>query len=250
MQQLTQTPEEATNTHAPVSPPPASPAFEELVTSLATGAVQEQVDAARTLREFGPAAIEPLVQALRDKEVRVRLAAAKSLGAVGDERAVKPLVTALRELFPGASPRRYRTVGILAAITFPVAMLMYGWMRLSELGVPPAAMYSLIALLAVFSPKLYRIYVALTFQPAENSNPCRVFTEALARIAERCPAPELRAALPALNEIVADGLQQDRRTRADSRKVARRIEELTAQLDQLPVTASPPAPDVDSLPRV
>ena len=249
MQQLNQTPEEATTAHVSVTPSPEAATFEELVSTLAAVDTGKRAAAALKLRDFGPASIEPLIQALRDREVRVRVAAAKSLAEVGDERAVKPLVTALRELFPGASPRRYRTVGILAAITFPLAGIAYGWMRLYEWGVPPWAIYSLLALLLVFSPKLWQI--AKIFLPGKidaDSNPCRVFSEALAKIAERCPAPELRAALPTLNEIVADGLQQDVRTRADFRKTARRIEALTVQLDKLPIAAHPPAPDVASLP--
>ena len=249
MQQLTQTPEEIAQTVAPVVSPPAGPTFEELTALLRQGSDEARVKAARDLAAFGPQGIEALVAALKDKNVRVIFAATKSLGEVGDERAVKPLVAAFRGLFPGASPRRYRVVGILAAITFPLAGIAYGWMRLDEWGVPAAGIYAILGLLLLFSPKLWQI--AKIFLPGKidpDSNPGRMFSDALAKIAERCPTPELQAALPTLNEIVADSLQQDPRTRADFRKTARRIEELTAHLDTMPIAAHPPAPDVASLP--
>jgi len=228
------------------------PSLDALKASLGAVQTPTREKAACELVAFGSEAIEPLCAALRDRELRVRLAAAKSLGEIGDERAIPALVAALRELFPGQSPRRYRTVGILAAVTFPLAMICYGVMRLSEWSVPPigiAIIFGLmVALLAACGPRRLRALAELWIPSPSNHDPCLVFSQALARIAERCPAPELREALPLLQEIAADGLQQNRRTRADSRKAARRIEELTAQLDALPVIAGAPSMDVDSLP--
>jgi hypothetical protein len=50
-----------------------------------------------------------------------------------------------------------------------------------------------------------------------------------------------------LRDIEADALQQDVKTRAASRAAARKIEKLTAQLDQLPLTAAAPEPDTAEL---
>jgi HEAT repeat protein len=46
-------------------------------------------------------AVEPLVAALRDRDDRVRKAAARALGGAGDARAVKPLVAALNDTEDG-----------------------------------------------------------------------------------------------------------------------------------------------------
>jgi HEAT repeat protein len=254
MRQLTELQEEPVTASHEIGVVAQDNRLEELMTTLATGSAQERSSAAYELRAFGAAAVEPLCAALQDKELPVRLAAVKSLGEVGDERAIQPIVAALREMFPGRSPRRYRTVGILAAITLPLSMVAYGAVQLSEWGVPPqvvtAACAALLALLVAGGRKSLRLISLLIGDPTSaNSGPCRAYSEALAQIAERCPAPELRKALPALNEIAADALQQSPRTRADSRRAAQRIEELTAQLDSLPVIAAAPSPDVETLPR-
>jgi len=255
MQQLTQQNEEPIAKGHLTEPTPTGPTFEELVASLGAAETAARTNAARELQRYGAAAIEPLCAALQDKEIRVRLAAAKSLGEVGDERAIQPLVAALRDLFPGRSPLRYRVVGILAAITFPIVSIAYGAVKLSEWGAPPIAIglafAAIMGWLLSRGPVGARILLTLLGVPAPtDSSPCPVFSEALARIAERHPTPELREALPTLKEIAADNIQQDRRTRADSHKAARRIEALTAQLESLPVTASPPAAcNAETLPR-
>jgi HEAT repeat protein len=254
MRQLTELTEEPPTLRQVTEPAPTGPSLEELTASLGAADTTARAKAAHDLQAFGTAAIEPLCAALRDKEVRVRLAAAKSLGEVGDERAIQPLVAALRDLFPGRSPRRYRTVGILAAITFPIVSIAYGAVKLSEWGVPPTAIgvafAIMIGLLLASGPVGRWLLLTLLGVPRPtDTSPCPVFSEALARIAERHPTPELREALPTLKEIAADSIQQNRRTRANSRKVVRRIEALTAQLEALPVTASAPVTDAEILPR-
>lgn len=253
MRQLTELKEDPSALRHDVVPELECPSLETLTASL--GVVDDTTSrskAARQLQAHGVNAIEPLCAALRDPQLRVRLAAARSLGEVGDERAIPALVAALRELFPGRSPRRYRAVGLLAAITFPLAGISYAVMQLWEWGVSPgniAALFGLaLVLLAATGKKGLRVLAALSIPRPTQGDPCLVFSQALSRIAERCPAPELREALPLLREIAADGLQQSRYTRADSRKAARRIEELTAQLNALPVIASAPSMDVNSLP--
>jgi hypothetical protein len=83
----------------------------------------------------------------------------------------------------------------------------------------------------------------------ENPHHTRPIARALSQIAERSPTPELREVLPDLHEIAADPILQDQRSRATSRAAARKIEVLTAKLDALPVTASAPGLNPETLPR-
>jgi HEAT repeat protein len=55
--------------------------------------------AAKALGEIGEArAVEPLIEALEDKQILVRIEAAKALGKIGDTRAVEPLIKALKNV--------------------------------------------------------------------------------------------------------------------------------------------------------
>ena len=49
------------------------------------------------LVEIGEPAVEPLIQALKDKMEFVRLGAARALGEIGDARAVEPLAKSLKD---------------------------------------------------------------------------------------------------------------------------------------------------------
>jgi HEAT repeat protein len=49
------------------------------------------------LVKLGEPAVEPLIQALKDKDINVRRGAAETLGKTGDARAVEPLIQALKE---------------------------------------------------------------------------------------------------------------------------------------------------------
>src|SRR5207302_1243878 len=73
-----------------------------------------------------------------------------------------------------------------------------------------------------------------------HSKVCKAITEALTRIAERCPTPELRGVLPELKVVAADVLQQDATARVASRKAAARIQSLTERLKSLPVPTAAP----------
>jgi hypothetical protein len=52
-------------------------------------------------REWAPAAVEPLLGALKDEAFEVRTAAAKSLGKIADPRAIDPLQELLRDNYSG-----------------------------------------------------------------------------------------------------------------------------------------------------
>ena len=58
-----------------------------------------RLDAAETLAKIGKPAVKPLIEALKDgaEDVAVRMKAAEVLGEIGDERAVEPLIQALKD---------------------------------------------------------------------------------------------------------------------------------------------------------
>jgi HEAT repeat protein len=101
MQQLTQQSEEPSR--VALSPAEARPELAELEKALRRGRRSDKVAAAGRLREWGPAAVPPLCEALRDRDLHIRVAAADALGEVGDERAIPALVRALKALFPAGS---------------------------------------------------------------------------------------------------------------------------------------------------
>jgi hypothetical protein len=102
-----------------------------------------------------------------------------------------------------------------------------------------------VALVGCFSQPFIRYYK----ERREASRLCQIIADALVRIAERRPTPELRAVIPDLKAIAADVLQQEKQARAASRQAAQRIEDLTEQLKNLPLPAAAPAPDAATLPR-
>jgi HEAT repeat protein len=73
------------------------------ITQLQTDPVSGRRAIAATLlgadrfREWSPAAVEPLLAALKDEAFEVRAAAAKSLGKIADPRAIDPLQELLRD---------------------------------------------------------------------------------------------------------------------------------------------------------
>lgn len=218
-----------------VLPPPAG-SLAELTATLRTGSAAERAEAARQLRDFAPECLEPLCAALKDPEEAVRSAAAESLGVIGDERAVRPLVEALRAPFPGKSPRRQRIGGLLLAITVPLALV------------------ATVAVVVATKGEGFGDFLS-SWNPIwpsggkENPHHTRPIAKALSQIAERSPTPELREALPDLHDIAADPILQDKRSRAASRAAARKIDALTRKLDALPVTASAPRLNEATLPR-
>lgn len=74
-------------------------------------------------------------------------------------------------------------------------------------------------------------------------------TEALVKIAESNPRPELHRLVRDLRATAADRLQQEKETRNASLRAADRIEALTAAVHDLPVPTHSPAADQASLPR-
>jgi HEAT repeat protein len=218
--------------------------MDTLLRDLREGATEQRRRAAQALRDYGAAAVEPLCLALRDKDVNVRIAAAESLGLVGDERAVQPLMEALRGCFVKQS----------AYLQLAAALLFIGLIVILWIGnILTSLIFSPSVISGVVRSGLVGIVVGFAIpyylQRRSQSKLCQAFTETLVRIAERNPTPELRNILPDLKAIAVDVLHQEESTRTTSRQAARRIEALTEQLKSLPLPAAAPAPDAATLPR-
>lgn len=201
---------------------------------------QVRLSSISSVQEADRDAIEPLLQALQDPEMDVRIAAAEALGRVGDARAIQPLVAALRATFGGKSGREFRTAGILLIVGVVVVYIAVQ-MGLGAAGIGSAG--------AAMSGGISFIFNAMVLRRKAQSRMSRAITEALGRIAERDPAPELHALVPDLRAIAADSLQQEKEARAASREAASRIEAVTAKLKDLPLPTSGSASGPEALPR-
>ncbi len=215
--------------------------IDTLLRDLREGTIEQRQHAAQVLRDCGAVAVEPLCLALRDKDLNVRVAAAESLGQVGDERAVQALIEALKMCFVRRVARwirPIRLVVLLACIILLVAAPIGGDSYVTKVT-------SLVIIIAITWTYVVRYYSQIRSQ----GKVCQAIVEALTYIAERNPTPELRAALLDLKAIAADGQQQDIHTQSAARQAAQRIETLTEQLKSLPLPAAAPAPDAATLPR-
>ena len=54
-------------------------------------------EAIEALVDIGKPAVEPLIDALNDKDINIQLLAVESLGKIGDERAIEPLIKAFKD---------------------------------------------------------------------------------------------------------------------------------------------------------
>jgi len=210
-----------------------------LCTDLRHGKRLERVRAARALVAYGPESVEALTDALRDSSGKVRIAAAESLGIIGDPRAVRPLTDALRQCFGGRSARWQVVVGMVSLLGLIAAGLFWGWLIL-KIG---------FIWFLFLAGSAHKKVEAFFNEKRSQTGLCRAITEALERIAERNPTPELRAVVPDLRAIAADTVHQDPRTRAVSREAADRIQSLTEKVKSLPLTSTAPPVTAESLPR-
>jgi hypothetical protein len=217
--------------------------FDNLLRDLREGTSEQRLKAAKALRDGGAQAIEPLCLALHDEDANVRIAAAKSLGHAGDDRAVQPLVEALKRCFVGHSFWRQMLVSfVVCVVSIGLAIAFSDMSRGKSFIV--AIFFILCQMLA---SGIWGVYYT---ERRAASKTCSAIAEALTSIVERTPTPELRAILPQLKAIAIDVVHQDKHTRAASRQAAQRIEALTEQLKSLPLPASAPAPDNATLPRI
>lgn len=208
--------------------------FEGLRERLCVGSPDARIEAARFLRHYGSIAVEPLCLALRDANLRVRTAAAQSLGEIEDPRALPPLVEALRNCFVGRSARHDFWVGVMETL-----------MMLSAFAL------TVVTFTAARGRSLHGSTEMLSdFEESrqERNDLVQAITTALAQIGERHPSPELRSIIPDLKVVARDVVQQRKSTREASRAAAARIEALTARLQDLPVPATDLSPSQAGLP--
>lgn len=208
--------------------------FEGLRARLFTAVPDVKMEAARTLRHYGLPAVEPLCLALRDPDLRVRTAAAESLGELEDPRAIQPLVEALRALFARRSARWDFWVGVAQVLGMLTAL---GLTLATFTAVRNRSLHQSAELLNEFEDGRQR-----------RNDLLQAIATALGRIGERHPSTELCSILPELKFVARDVIQQRKSTRAASREAAARIEALAAHLQELPVPVADGRAELVDLP--
>ena len=189
-------PAPAVATPQPVQPvraaqPAAEPdaaAIARLIAALDDDAKETREQARRDLVEIGPPAVEELIDALDDGELRVRIGAAEALGALKDPRAAEPLV----ELFPEPSRELWGAVfHALSAIGSPaVPALLDGlentdsnarWKAVHLLGAirAPGAAETLVALLNKDRSTGVRVEIAAALGKIKDRTACDALLDAL-----------------------------------------------------------------------
>lgn len=211
--------------------------LEALVRQLREGAPSARVAAAIRLQGWGGEAVPSLCEALEQADPRLREVAAESLGDVGDERAVRPLLEALHRTRREIAADQRRTVFLL------VLAVLGGLGTAHWLGIAGFAASPLLVVLAGCGATLD------DFRRRGSPLSCRI-AEALGRIAERRPAATLRAAIPVLEEVRSSFAQQDSSARDALLGAAHRIDALTAAVKQLPRPAEGGGISTTDLPRI
>jgi hypothetical protein len=220
----------------PRANPVDEPHLRPLLSRLRDSSPAGRIVAVRELASGGEQALGPLYAALEDRDASVRIAAAQALRDVGDLRAVEPLTRALRACVVARSVHWQLFVGyVLAPVVFIVVFLVWLLAAVASSGGGASGVVGLFKCLGDW----YR-------DRRERGRPGAAIAEALAAMAERNPAPELRRLIPELQALSVDRLQQERGTRMLSARAARRIADLTEKLRHLPIPA--PATDPASLP--
>lgn len=232
--------------------------FDQLCRCLQSPTPRIRSGAVVRLGDFGPAAVAPLSQALQDLDAGVlvaavsalakingaeaqalllvalqsdhpapRVAAAQHLAEVGGEEVLPALIEAYQRCFLGGSARRQRRWGPLVCLlgmgavvgvcacaisggeaVFRLTVQTLGWGGLTWLGVR-----------------------------RKHHDSTRVL-EAVLKVAERHPRPDLRALLPEVRAVINDPLHYERCIRDASRTALARIEVLTATFTNLPLPSA------------
>jgi len=179
-----------------------------------------------------------LVEILKHRDLTVRAAAANALGELGLDESIPPLMDAYQQCFVGRSALTQRYVGplVIVAVILMFVLLLWGTMVVKAGGMMALANIGAQFSLRYFGGRRLRSKVA-----------CAI-TEALVKIAERNPRPELHRLVPELRAVARDRMQQEKETRNASLFAADRIEALTAASHALPVSSSTPEIDSHGLP--
>jgi HEAT repeat protein len=237
--------------------------------------------AGEALGKIGPAAVEPLCEALQDPRPGVRCVATATLGKIGDPRAIRALCAALWDehwpvrslaaaalanigdcdaipplcaaLAPGHPERDGHATASLYRRRDPVMPMLAA--RREDGAVCRASAVEALSQLIRREPAeevLVQLGAAAVLPlcevlQREEPEACFQAARVLGRIAEQEPAPELRAAVPALRRLSARRRGwQDVETQI-YRSTLERIEAATAAMD-LPLPATAPAPATVLLP--
>ena len=151
------------------------------------------------IEKMGIAAVEPLIEALKDKEGTVRKFAALLLGKLGDPRAVEPLGMALYDLHHEVgkvSAESLARFGVPAINIFAEALSHPEmWIRI----------HSIAALSNIRDPRVMPILLEMLNDPERDVK--KQVIQSLGNLKDR-------RALPALQEIVADRSDRELHTLA------------------------------------
>ena len=174
-----------------------------------------------------------LCDALHHRDRRVVLKAARALGRYGDETAIQPLTSVLRDQLVGSG--RHIIVCSLMLVGF--AILTIGWLLVAD-SLTDRIWLSLLLLLSF--QDIYR-------DNRRRGAAARIVSEALADLSERVEVPELWKVAPDLRRVSRDVIQQSPATRRGLRAAAHRIER--QDLRVLPVVSNPQPEHDRVLPR-
>jgi hypothetical protein len=151
---------------------------------------------ARTLGECGVTAIEPLCGALFDPELKARRAAARSLGAIGDPRAVPALRRALQGTMLGGGATAHRMTGWSILVFIGIAELAFMLQPLIQ------EHHRSLAVCGLFLWLTVSLGVIWTRWRADNLAELRLtLVTALSDIAVCDGGPDARASLPELDAL-------------------------------------------------
>jgi HEAT repeat protein len=180
-----------------------------------------------------------LVSALADPREEVRAVAAEGLGDLGNARAVGALTAALRTASIGGSARRQQWLGWAMAAGGVVLYAVAFW------GIGAHRLGTMMLLLSGFS----FILAQVSEGRRKRNAPRLAIIQALQKLADRAPSPELRDALGELRVMAGDRLQVEPEARRAARELAGRIEDLTGRSKDLPLPSACRGADPAALPR-
>lgn len=216
----------------------------ELVEQLTRGSATERQATADALRKLGASAVEPLCNLLKHPDKNVRAQAAEILGDVGDVRAVKPLHDALRGCFAWEKEGPGGWI-LLMLGTMILVMMIFG--LLFDRSMPPLSVLYAMMVATWCGSLVLSLYLVWWRGSGRLRQVWEKIADALVRIAEREPTPELRTVIPDLSRLSKEAFAKAE-TRDIARQAAQRITAITEQLKSLPIPAAEPAPNVKELP--